>query len=39
MNHRSITDDGYVHALDIYKDRDSGAVRLQASVIRGELSG
>ena len=34
---RPIIDDGYLHALRIYRDRDSKAVRLQASVLRGEM--
>jgi hypothetical protein len=32
-----ITDDNYRHALRIYRDRISGAVRLQASVHDGEM--
>lgn len=32
-----ILDDHYEHALRIYKDRDSGGIRLQASVFTGEL--
>lgn len=32
-----IQDDQYEHALRLFKDRDSGAVRLQASVRRGDL--
>ncbi|KAF7509976.1 hypothetical protein GJ744_007290 [Endocarpon pusillum] len=32
-----IIDDNYVHALRIYRDRDSKAVRLHASVHRGEM--
>ena len=32
-----IIDDRYLHALRIYQDRTSGAVRLQASVHEGEL--
>ena len=34
---RRIIDDDYLHALRIYRDRDSKAVRLQASVLRGEM--
>ncbi|KAI4131417.1 MAG: hypothetical protein LQ347_002997 [Umbilicaria vellea] len=34
-----IVDDHYHHALRIYKDRESGATRLQASVYNGELKG
>lgn len=30
-------DDHYEHALRVYRDRDSGAIRLQASVKDGEL--
>ncbi|KAJ5382794.1 hypothetical protein N7517_000705 [Penicillium concentricum] len=33
-----ITDDQYVHALRVYKDSVTGAVRLQASVYRGEMN-
>ncbi|KAI9704431.1 MAG: hypothetical protein M1836_007294 [Candelina mexicana] len=32
-----IEDDNFLHALRIFKDRDSGGVRLEASVLRGEL--
>lgn len=32
-----IHDDGYVHALQIFKDEDSQGVRLQASVLRGPM--
>ncbi|KAJ5135579.1 uncharacterized protein N7515_004857 [Penicillium bovifimosum] len=32
-----ITDDGYKHALRVYRDRVTGAVRLQASVLDGEM--
>ncbi|RJE18325.1 hypothetical protein PHISCL_09337 [Aspergillus sclerotialis] len=32
-----IVDDSYLHALRIYRDNASGAVRLQASVHRGEM--
>ncbi|KAL1973893.1 hypothetical protein VTN31DRAFT_5453 [Thermomyces dupontii] len=32
-----IVDDDYVHALRIYQDRLSGAVRLQASIHEGEM--
>lgn len=32
-----IIDDNYLHALRIYRDRDSKAVRLQASVHKGEM--
>ena len=34
---RQIVDDDFLHALRIYRDRDSKAVRLQASVLRGEM--
>ena len=34
---RVIIDDGYEHQLQILKDRDTGAIRLQASVLRKEL--
>jgi hypothetical protein len=34
---RQIIDDDFLHALRIYRDRDSKAVRLQASVLRGEM--
>ncbi len=34
---RKIEDDNFLHALRIFKDRDSGGVRLEASVLRGEL--
>ncbi|KAI9815286.1 MAG: hypothetical protein M1827_002766 [Pycnora praestabilis] len=34
-----IEDDGFLHALRIYRDRPSGGLRLQASVLRGELKG
>ncbi|KAI4166691.1 MAG: hypothetical protein LQ348_007777, partial [Seirophora lacunosa] len=36
-NGRKIIDDNYEHALRVFKDRDSGGIRLQASVLRGEL--
>ncbi|KAL8822804.1 MAG: hypothetical protein Q9191_006472, partial [Dirinaria sp. TL-2023a] len=32
-----IVDDQYEHVLRLFKDRDSGAVRLQASVRSGDL--
>ena len=32
-----IMDDNYPHVLTMYKERDTGAVRLQASVLEGEL--
>jgi hypothetical protein len=32
-----ILDDNYLHALRIYRDKVSGAVRLQASVHKGEM--
>ncbi|OJJ51555.1 hypothetical protein ASPZODRAFT_57517 [Penicilliopsis zonata CBS 506.65] len=32
-----IMDDSYLHALRIYRDTVSGAVRLQASILRGEM--
>ncbi|OXV09983.1 hypothetical protein Egran_02258 [Elaphomyces granulatus] len=32
-----ILDDGYLHALRIYRDTVSGAVRLQASIHKGEM--
>ncbi|KAL3477580.1 hypothetical protein BJX99DRAFT_269791 [Aspergillus californicus] len=32
-----IMDDDYVHALRVYRDRVTGAVRLQASVHKGEM--
>ncbi|KAF7596463.1 hypothetical protein BBP40_001770 [Aspergillus hancockii] len=32
-----IVDDNFLHALRIYRDRTSGAVRLQASVHKGEM--
>ncbi|KAF9889064.1 hypothetical protein FE257_008041 [Aspergillus nanangensis] len=32
-----IVDDNYLHALRIYRDKASGAVRLQASVHKGEM--
>ena len=34
---RCIVDDQYEHVLRLFRDRDSGAVRLQASVRRGEF--
>lgn len=34
---RKIVDDHYEHALRLYRDRDSGGIRLQASVLRGDL--
>ncbi|KAJ5827129.1 hypothetical protein N7447_003892 [Penicillium robsamsonii] len=34
----TITDDVYVHALRVYKDSVTGAVRLQASVYLGEMN-
>ncbi|KAL8959971.1 MAG: hypothetical protein Q9193_003244 [Seirophora villosa] len=36
-NGRKIIDDNYQHALRVFKDRDSGGIRLQASALRGEL--
>ncbi|KAI1838296.1 hypothetical protein DTO013E5_2535 [Penicillium roqueforti] len=33
-----ITDDGYMHALRVYKDTVTGAVRMQASVHLGEMN-
>lgn len=36
-NHSQIRDDGYLHALRIYRDHHSKAVRLQASVMRGGM--
>lgn len=35
---RTITDDDYVHALRVYKDTVTGAVRLQSSVHLGDLN-
>ena len=32
-----VYDDSYEHALRLWKDRSSGGIRLQASVLRGEL--
>lgn len=32
-----IRDDEFQHALRVYRDRDCGGIRLQASVLRGEL--
>ncbi|KAI4183291.1 MAG: hypothetical protein LQ346_006374 [Caloplaca aetnensis] len=32
-----IIDDNFEHALRVFRDRDSGGIRLQASVLRGEL--
>jgi hypothetical protein len=32
-----ILDDGYLHALRIYRDTVSGAIRLQASIHKGEM--
>ena len=34
---REIIDDDFLHALRIYWDPDSKAVRMQASVLRGEM--
>lgn len=34
---RKIVDDNFLHALRIYHDTTSGAVRLQASVHKGEM--
>ncbi|KAL8966945.1 MAG: hypothetical protein Q9197_005697, partial [Variospora fuerteventurae] len=34
---RRIIDDNFEHALRVFKDRDSGGIRLQASVLNGEL--
>jgi hypothetical protein len=34
---RQIIDDDFLHAFRIYRDRDSKAVRLQASVLHGEM--
>ena len=38
-NLRVIEDNGYLHNLRIYRDRDSGGVRLAASVSEGDLAG
>ncbi|KAL8805807.1 MAG: hypothetical protein Q9182_001719 [Xanthomendoza sp. 2 TL-2023] len=32
-----IRDDNFEHALRVFRDRDCGGIRLQASVLRGEL--
>ncbi|KAL8757428.1 MAG: hypothetical protein Q9184_004217, partial [Pyrenodesmia sp. 2 TL-2023] len=32
-----IIDDNFEHALRVFRDRDSGGIRLQASVLKGEL--
>ncbi|KAL8716250.1 MAG: hypothetical protein Q9220_000155 [cf. Caloplaca sp. 1 TL-2023] len=32
-----IIDDNFEHALRVFRDRDCGAIRLQASVLKGEL--
>ncbi|KAL8779203.1 MAG: hypothetical protein Q9213_007049 [Squamulea squamosa] len=32
-----IRDDEFAHALRVFRDRDSGGIRLQASVLKGEL--
>lgn len=37
MPTRLIDDDQYEHILRLFKDKDTGVVRLQASVRRGEL--
>jgi len=34
---RQIVDDDFLHALRVYRDNVSGAVRLQASVHKGEM--
>lgn len=34
----TITDDDYVHALRVYKDTVTGAVRLQSSIHLGDLN-
>ena len=34
---RLIVDDHYKHALRLFQDRDTGVVRLQASVVSGDL--
>lgn len=34
----TITDDDYVHALRVYRDTVTGAVRLQSSVHLGDLN-
>ena len=34
---RRITDDGYEHALRLFREKDTGVVRLQAAVHSGEL--
>ena len=36
-HYRQIVDDNFLHALRIFRDKASKAVRLQASVHRGEL--
>jgi len=36
-SHSKIIDDHYEHALRLYKDRGSGGIRLQASVLKGDL--
>jgi hypothetical protein len=34
---RQIRDDNYLHALRVFLDKDSDAVRLQASIMQGEM--
>jgi hypothetical protein len=34
-----IMDDNFLHALRVFRDKNSKAIRLQASVIRGEMKG
>ena len=35
--HSQIVDDNFKHALRLFKEKDSGGIRLQASVLSGEL--
>ena len=37
MNISEIQDDQFIHCLKLLHDRDSGGVRMQASVAKGDL--
>jgi hypothetical protein len=38
MEYSKINDDEYPHALRVYQDLETGAVRLQSSIMDGEMS-
>ena len=37
VNNSEIEDDGFLHCLRLYRDKDSGGVRLEAAIASGEL--